>query len=186
MKRILSIMAMLLAFSFGVSGQNSNKQETKKMKTLVTYFSCTGTTENVAKQLAETVKGDLYRIQPEKPYTPADLDWTDKQSRSTLEMKDKSSRPAIANKVENMHEYDIVFVGFPIWWYTAPTIINTFMESYDFTGKTVIPFATSGGTGMRKTNADLKKAYPKVNWKEGKLLNDATKSSLSAWTKGIE
>ena len=157
-------------------------------KMLIAYFSASPSrrTATVAHKIADVIGADLYEIVPDVPYTQDDLNWNDSASRSSVEMRDPASRPAIAGALPDLAQYSVVFVGFPIWWYTAPTIINTFMESYDFTGKTVIPFATSGGTGMRKTNADLKKAYPKVNWKEGKLLNDATKSSLSAWTKGIE
>ena len=120
-------------------------------KILVAYFSATGTTADAAKRLADAVKGDLFEIRPAVPYTAADLDWTDKHSRSTLEMKDPASRPEVSSHVDNMDQYDTVFVGFPIWWYVAPTIINTFLDEYDFSGKTVIPFATSGGSGMGKT-----------------------------------
>ena len=154
------------------------------MKTLVAYFSASGVTKGVAKQLAEVTGADLHEIKPEIPYTDADLDWTDKQSRSTVEMKDKSSRPAITDKLANMQDYDVVYVGFPIWWYTAPTIINTFMEAYDFKDKTVIPFATSGGSSIKKACEDLKAAYPDVSWKEGKLLNRVSKEDLEAWVKG--
>jgi flavodoxin len=139
----------------------------------------------VAQQLAEVTGADLHEIKPEKPYTDADLDWQDKQSRSTIEMEDKSSRPAITEKLPNMQEYDVIYIGFPIWWYTCPTIINTFMESYDFKGKTVIPFATSGGSSIKKAFEDLKTAYPEVNWKEGKLLNRASKSEIEEWISGL-
>ena len=120
-------------------------------KKLVAYFSCSGVTKSVAQTLADAVGGDLYEITPAQPYTRADLNWMDQSSRSTVEMKDLNSRPAIAGKVENMADYDTVFVGFPIWWYVAPTIINTFLESYDFSGKTIVPFCTS---------ADCRKKIP--------------------------
>ena len=178
MKKILLAMAALLTISLSAYSQ-SNKKESKQMKVLVAYFSASGVTEGVAKQLAEVTGGDLHKIQPEKPYTDADLDWRDKQSRSSVEMQDKNSRPAITNKLANMQDYDMVYVGFPIWWYTCPTIINTFMESYDFKGKTGIPFATSGGSSIKKACEDLKAAYPDVNWKEGKLLNRASKQELN-------
>lgn len=116
-------------------------------KVLVAYFSCSGVTKKLAQTLAGVVKGDLYEITPAQPYTAADLNWQDKNSRSSVEMRDKSSRPAISGSVKDFAQYDTVFVGFPIWWYVAPTIINTFLESEDFSGKTVIPFATSGGSG---------------------------------------
>ena len=152
-------------------------------KVLVAYFSASGVTEGVAKQLAELTGGDLHKIQPEQPYTDADLDWRDKKSRSSVEMQDKNSRPAITNKLTNMQDYDVIYVGFPIWWYTCPTIINTFMEAYDFKGKTVIPFATSGGSNTKKACEDLKTTYPDVNWKEGKLLNNVSKKELEYWIK---
>lgn len=163
--------------------QKTEKQEVKKMKTLVAYFSASGVTKGVAAQLSEVTGGDLHEIKPEQPYTDADLDWRDKQSRSTLEMQDRKSRPAITGKLANMDDYDVVYVGFPIWWYTAPTIINTFMESYNFDGKTVIPFATSGGSGIKQACDDLKTAYPNVNWKEGRLLNRASRADLEKWVK---
>lgn len=118
---------------------------------LVAYFSASGTTAQTAKNLAEAVGADLYEIRPAVPYSRGDLDWTDKNSRSSVEMNNRSGRPALADTDANVAAYDVVFVGFPIWWYVAPTIVNTFLESYDFTGKTVVPFATSGGSGMGKS-----------------------------------
>lgn len=184
MKRVVIILAVLLTISF--SACSKNKQERNMEKVLVVYFSASGVTEEVARQLAEVTSGDLHKIQPEQPYTAADLDWTNKQSRSSLEMNDKNSRPSISDKVQNMEEYNVVYVGFPIWWYTAPTIINTFIESYDFKGKTVIPFATSGGSSIKKACQDLKAAYPNINWREGKLLNNASKKELEEWTKSMK
>ena len=127
-------------------------------KKLVAYFSASGVTAKLAKTLAAAIGADLFEILPEKPYSAADLDWTNKESRSTIEMNDKSFRPAVANRVENMAEYDAVYVGFPIWWYVAPTIINTFLEQHDLTGKTIVPFATSGGSGFSSNakEAELK------------------------------
>ena len=122
---------------------------------LVAYFSASGVTAKVAENLSEAIGADLYEIEPEVPYTKADLNWMDKNSRSTIEMSNPASRPAISGKRDNMDEYDIVFVGFPIWWYVAPTIINTFLENYDLTGKIIIPFATSGGSDMGKTTSCL-------------------------------
>ena len=183
MKITTIICTALMAFCLCACAQKQEKKEMKKV--LVAYFSASGVTEGVAKQLAEVTGGDLHKIQPEQPYTDADLDWRDKQSRSSVEMQDKNSRPAITNKLTNMQDYDKVYVGFPIWWYTCPTIINTFMESYDFKGKTVIPFATSGGSNIKKASEDLKAAYPDVNWKEGKLLNRASKKELESWVEGL-
>lgn len=154
--------------------------------TLVAYFSASGVTKRLASTLAKAVNGDLFEIVPEVPYTDADLNWMDKNSRSTLEMKDKSSRPAVASKVENMAEYGTVFVGFPIWWYTAPTIIKTFLEQYDLSGKTVIPFATSGGSGMGKTNKDLAPSCKGAVLKDGKrFAANASEAELSAWANSL-
>ena len=155
-------------------------------KVLVAYFSCSGVTKKLAQTLAGVVKGDLYEITPAQPYTAADLNWQDKNSRSSVEMRDKSSRPAISGSVKDFAQYDTVFVGFPIWWYVAPTIINTFLESYDFSGKTVIPFATSGGSGMGKTEAVLHALCPdSVNWKSGKMLNGYDRAQMEAWVKTL-
>lgn len=127
-------------------------------KKLVAFFSCTGTTKKVAENLAKAIESDLYEILPTKLYTNADLNWTDKTSRSSLEMNDKNSRPEIATKVSNMEDYDTIFIGFPIWWYVAPKIINTFLESYDFSGKKIIVFCTSGGSGLGNTVANLEQS----------------------------
>lgn len=140
-------------------------------RTLVAYFSATGTTKRAAQQLAKEKDADLFEIAPAVPYTAADLDWRDKGSRSTLEMKDKSSRPAIKGTCANMADYDTVWIGFPVWWYTAPTIINTFIEAHDLSGKTICVFATSGGSGVSGSANDLKKAYPQYKWGESRLLN---------------
>ena len=156
------------------------------MKVLVAYFSASGVTKGVAQQLAEVAGADLHEIKPEQPYTDADLDWRDKESRSSVEMKDKNSRPAITDKLENMADYDVVFVGFPIWWYTCPTIINTFMEAYDFKGKTVVPFATSGGSTIEKSCEDLKATYPDLTWKDGKLLNKPSKEDLEQFVETVK
>ena len=151
-------------------------------KALVAYFSATGNTAKLAKTLAQALSADLHEIQPAKPYTAADLNWQDKNSRSSVEMNDKAFRPAIANRVENMADYDTVFVGFPIWWYVAPTIINTFLEQYDLSGKKVIPFATSGSSGMGKTNAGLAPSCKGADLREGKRFKPAASADeLTAW-----
>lgn len=156
------------------------------MKTLVAYFSASGQTAKLAKILAGVTGGDLFEIAPETAYTAADLDWMDKKSRSTIEMKDPKSRPAIVGKVADMAQYDTVFVGFPIWWYQAPRIIETFLESYDFSGKTVIPFATSGGSGMGKTNEKLAPSCPGAKLLHGKVFNSySSKADLSAWVETL-
>ena len=141
-------------------------------KSLVAYFSASGLTGKVAEVLAKAAGADLHEIKPAVPYTSADLNWMDKKSRSSVEMADPSSRPEIANKVENMDQYDTVFVGFPIWWYVAPTIINTFLEQYDFSGKKIVLFATSGGSGFGKTASALKNSVSaSAQIVEGRLLN---------------
>lgn len=155
-------------------------------KVLVAYFSASGTTAKLAKNLALAIGADLYEIQPMTPYTSADLNWMDKKSRSSVEMSDKSFRPAIANRVESMEAYDKVFLAFPIWWYVAPTIVNTFLEQYDFAGKTIIPLATSGGSGMGNTNKELAPSCPGASLKEGEVFSANTdKNSLKAWAEVV-
>ena len=179
----MTILAVMLAFSLTACSQGSDKkndksttqttekQENKEMKTLIVYFSATGTTKAAAQKLAKEFNADLYEITPETPYTDADLDWRDKTSRSTIEMQDKTSRPAIAGRCENIADYDVVWIGFPVWWYTAPTIVNTFIEAHDLSGKTLNVFATSGGSGVEGSANDLKKAYPQYTWGESRLMN---------------
>ncbi|WP_418747202.1 flavodoxin [Frisingicoccus sp.] len=155
-------------------------------KILVAYFSASGVTEKAAKKLAEAAGADLFEIRPAVPYTSADLDWMDKKSRSSVEMNNPASRPAIEGKMEGMEQYDVVFVGFPIWWYVAPTIINTFLESYDFSGKTIVPFATSGGSGMGKTNERLAPSCPGATLLKGKMLNGPlTQEALKVWSQSV-
>ena len=154
---------------------------------LVAYFSVSGVTAKVAEKLSEAIGADLYAIEPEVPYTKADLDWMDKKSRSTIEMNNPASRPAIAGKRDNMNDYDTVFVGFPIWWYVAPTIINTFLESYDLTGKTIIPFATSGGSDMGKTNEKLLPSCKGAKLLDGKVFKASVSGAdLAKWAEGLE
>lgn len=195
MKQIALIIAAMTALCLSActsqsgegneSGKDAQTAQTEmKTKTLVAYFSASGVTEGVAKQMAEASGADLHQIKPEQPYSDADLDWRDEQSRSSLEMKDLKSRPAITDKLENMAAYDTVYIGFPIWWYTAPTIVNTFVEAYDLKGKTLIPFATSGGSTIDKACQDLKATYPDLNWQPGKLLNNPTKEDIDAFMGG--
>ena len=183
MKKALIILAAVLGFSLSACSQGNNKKETKattqttekqeekEMKTLIVYFSATGTTKAAAQELAKEFNADLYEITPEQPYTAADLDWRDKTSRSTIEMNDKTSRPAISGRCENIADYDVVWIGFPVWWYTAPTIVNTFIEAHDLNGKTLNVFATSGGSDVKGSYNDLKKAYPQYTWGEKRLMN---------------
>lgn len=157
-------------------------------KVLVTFFSASGVTKKVASKLASVLNADLHEIIPEKPYSKEDLDWTNDNSRSTIEMKkDKSIRPAIANKVENMAEYDTIYIGFPIWWYIAPTIINTFLEEYDLRGKKIIPFATSGGSDMGDTNKELKPSCKGSELLEGKRFPESvSESELKSWVNSLK
>lgn len=140
------------------------------MSKIVTYFSASGVTKKVAENIANILDCDIFEIVPETIYTPEDLDWTNKKSRSTIEMNDKSFRPPIKETID-LTDYDTIIIGFPVWWYTAPTIINTFIESSDMTNKTVIPFCTSGGSGISGCENDLKNTYHDIDWKPGKKLN---------------
>ena len=149
-------------------------------KTLVVYFSASGVTARAAKEVAAAVGADLYEIRPEQPYTAADLDWMDKRSRSTIEMNDPGCRPAIAEPVEQMEQYDTVFVGFPVWWYVEPRIVDTFLESYDFSGKTLIPFVTCSGSGIGKAAKSLQEHCPDAVWKKGQLLNGSGAAEWAA------
>ena len=153
---------------------------------LVAYFSATGTTKKLAEKIAAAVGGDLYEIRPEIPYTSADLDWTDPKSRSSVEMKDKAFRPAMIQGLPEVDGVKTLITVFPIWWYVAPTIINTFLEQYDWTGKTIIPAATSGGSGMGNTNAELRPSCPGAVLKEGKRFSaNVSESELKNWFEGI-
>ncbi|MDO4733318.1 MAG: flavodoxin [Bacillota bacterium] len=152
-------------------------------KALVAYFSCSGVTKSLAERLAATAKADIFEIRPSQPYSQEDLDWRDPQSRSSLEMKDPYCRPVLATHCERIAEYDYIFVGFPIWWYVAPRIIDAFLESHDLSGKTIIPFATSGGSGLGESENILHKLCPEtVSWRPAKLLpGSASPAALSAW-----
>ena len=189
-KRFLLTLAALAIVIAGC-GQNKKTEanqkteEETKMKTLVAYFSATGTTKALAEKIASQLNADLYEIKPEVPYTAADLDWRDKTSRSTIEMQDKNSRPAMIKDLENAESYTTIYIGFPVWWYTAPTIINTFLESYDFSGKNVVFFATSGGSTIDKANAEFRTAYPTLKWKDGKVLNNASAEQIKSWIASL-
>ena len=167
----LTFIVVACCLLFGACAQNQSKQSNNMKKTLVVYFSATGTTKAAAQKLAKEHSADLYEITPKQPYTAADLDWRDKTSRSTLEMNDKTSRPAIMGHCENIAEYDVVWIGFPVWWYTAPTIVNTFIEAHDLSGKTLNVFATSGGSDVKGSYNDLKKTYPQYTWDSSRLMN---------------
>ena len=156
------------------------------MKTLVAYFYASGVTAKAAQLLAQAADADLFEIVPETPYTKADLNWLNPKSRSTLEMKDRACRPAIASAVAEIAQYDRVFVGFPVWWYREPSIIDTFLEGYDFSGKTLIPFCTSGGSGLGKTADNFRALAPAAKVLEGKrLTRKDTEESLRAWAASL-
>jgi len=188
-KLFLAFVAFSLSVSINAcdSNKTSQKSERNKMsKTLVAYFSTTGNTAKLAETLASAVGSDLHEIQPKQPYTSADLDWTDNKSRCFIEMHDKSFRPEILGKVDNMQQYDTIYIGFPIWWAVAPTIVNTFLEQYNLEGKTIIPFATSGSSGMEKVNADLQNSCKGAILKDGKRFSpNASAQELNKWAESF-
>ncbi len=164
----------------------SKDDSSDTVEILVAYFSATNTTEGVAKNIAESLNADLYEITPETPYTSEDLNYNDDKSRSTIEMNDPDSRPAISGSVENMEQYDIVFIGYPIWWGEAPRILCTFVESYDFSDKTVVPFCTSGGSGVGSSASNLEKLTSGAEWLSGTRLNgSSSKDSVAEWINGL-
>ena len=154
-------------------------------KRLVAYFSASGNTKKVAESVAQAAGADLYEIRPKTPYTKADLNWMDKKSRSSVEMADKSIRPELADQDAHAEEYDQILIGFPVWWYVAPTIINTFLESYDLNGKQIILFATSGGSAFGNTVKELQPSAPGAQIQEGKILNNASAQSIAAWVQSL-
>ena len=195
---VMLVVALLAAVLFAQGKSETKKQPENAQKTavqqneggkkmpkkLVAYFSASGTTARVAKELAEAAKADLYEIRPETKYTSNDLDWRDKSSRSSVEMADKKSRPTLADKNAKIADYDVIFIGFPIWWYVAPHIINTFLENYDFSGKKVVVFATSGGSGFGNTVKELQPSAPKATIIEGKMMNGRQdKAELAKWAE---
>ena len=157
------------------------------MNPLVAYFSATGTTAKAAKALANAVGAQLYEIRPAVPYTSADLNWTDKGSRSSVEMRDKGSRPALRDTDAPVSGHDVIFLGFPVWWYVVPTLLNTFLEAYDFTGKTIVLFATSGGSGLGQSAAGLRPSAPGARIVDGRMLNGKLdEAELRAWAEGLK
>lgn len=174
------ILFLLIAIAMSV---NVFSQE--KGNVLIAYFSATGTTASAAEKLASATGGTLFRITPAQPYTSADLDWNNKQSRSSVEMADPKARPALKGKVDNLAAYDVVFLGYPIWWGVAPCIINTFIESHDLKGKKLVPFATSGGSSISESVSALRKTYSNLDWKDGKLLNGASQKTVADWVNSL-
>ena len=166
--------------------ENTDNQDVQDHKVLVAYFSATGTTKGVAEHIANGLNADIYEIVPEDPYTDADLNYNDNNSRTTIEMNDPNARPAISGSVENMAQYDIIFVGYPIWWGEAPRIVSTFMESYDFSGKTIVPFCTSGGSGIGSSASNLERLTSGATWLDGRRLNGSdSQDTVMEWVNGL-
>ncbi len=184
MKKILLALGFILFVSLLIITCNTKTEEASmtEKKVLVAYFSATGTTKKLAENLAKATSADLFEITPERPYTDADLDWQNSKSRSSLEMQDRNFRPAISSKINNIDEYEVIFVGFPVWWYREPSIIDTFMEAYDFTGKVIIPFATSGGSPIGDSGENLQALAPKAKVFHGKCFSaNASEEELKRW-----
>ena len=175
------LLAVLCVLAASACSQNKSQNIMEKKKVLVVYFSATGTTRQVAKQIAKIADADICEIIPTKPYSSADLDWTNKQSRSSVEMNNLKARPAIKPFSVDMSKYDFVFLGYPIWWDLAPRAVNTFIETTNLAGKTVIPFATSGGSSIGNSVAVLKQSYPNIKWQSGKLLNRVSEKEIETW-----
>lgn len=181
MNRILLVIMAAVGISLTACARKTESKGMDGAKILVAYFSATGTTESAAEKIAEATGGQLCEIVPEKEYTSADLNWHDDRSRSSVEMSDPKSRPAIGEVSVDVAVYDIIFIGYPIWWDQAPRIVNTFIESHNWEGKTIIPFATSGGSGISNSVDVLRNTYPKLNIQDGKLLNGASSASIRSW-----
>lgn len=166
--------------------KTQGETDVQSSRILVAYFSATNTTKGVAEHIANGLGADLYEIVPEEPYTDADLDYNDNNSRSTIEMNDPDARPAISGSVENMEQYDIVFIGYPIWWGEAPRIVSTFAESYDFSGKTIVPFCTSGGSGIGSSATNLEQLTNGAEWRDGQRLNGSdSQETVMEWVNGL-
>lgn len=167
--------------------ENTDNQDAQEHKILVAYFSATGTTKGVAEHIANGLNADIYEIVSEEAYTDADLDYNDNNSRTTIEMNDPDARPAISGSVENMEQYDIIFVGYPIWWGEAPRIVSTFMESYDFSGKTIVPFCTSGGSGIGSSASNLERLTSGATWLDGRRLNGSdSQDTVMEWVNSLD
>ena len=187
MNKIILTLAAVMTMSFAACAQNNKREknmQTEK-KPLVVYFSATGTTARAARMIADVTGGTLCEIIPQQTYTSDDLDWNDKKSRSSVEMNNPDARPAVKDTKIDFAAYDVIFIGYPIWWNQAPRIINTFIESHDLKGKTLVPFATSGGSGINNSTEELKKTYPDLEWQKGKLLNGANCDVIRAWVSDL-
>ena len=186
MNKIILALAAIMTMGFAACAQNKGEKNMQtENKPLVVYFSATGTTAKAARAIADVTGGTLYEIVPQQAYTSDDLDWNDKQSRSSVEMNNPQARPALKDTKADVASHYVIFIGYPIWWDQAPRIINTFIESYDLKGKTLVPFATSGGSGIGNSVKELRKAYPDLEWQEGKLLNRSNRNAIQNWISNI-
>lgn len=186
MNKIILTLAAVMIMSLAACAQNKGEKNMQtENKPLVVYFSATGTTAKVARMIADITDGTLYEIVPQQVYTPDDLDWNDRKSRSSVEMNNPQARPALKDMKLDVAAYDVIFIGYPIWWNQAPRIINSFIESHDLKGKTLVPFATSGGSGITGSVKELKRAYPDLKWQDGKLLNGASRNTVQNWVNNM-
>ena len=184
MKKIFVFFILALSFTFTVCAQNSG---TDTRKILVVYFSCTGTTETIAGHIAAATGGQRYKIEPEIPYTSADLNYSNNNCRANKEQNNPSARPGIKGNAANMEQYDIIFLGYPIWWGQAPKIIYTFLERYDFSGKTIVPFCTSGSSGIGSSDTNLRARASSAHWISGRRFSGgASKTEVSRWVESLE
>lgn len=189
MKKIMAIVMAAGLFLVNACAAKNNEKPTETQKessVLVAYFSAQGHTKSLAEKIAKVTGGDLFEIVPEQPYTEEDLDGWNESARGTRESKDRSTRPKVKSRVENFEKYDTIYLGFPIWWYTAPTIVNTFLDSYDTAGKVIIPFATSGGSEIGETEKDLRVSAPKAVFKPGKVMNNYSVEDVAGWIKSVK
>ena len=186
MNKIILTLAAVMTMSLAACAQNKgeNNMQTDN-KTLVVYFSATETTTKAARTIADITSGILYEIVPQQAYNSDDLDWNDRQSRSSVEMNNPQARPALKGTKADVAAYDVIFIGYPIWWNQAPRIVNTFIESHNLKGKTLVPFATSGGSGITGSVKELRKSYPDLKWQEGKLLNGANRNDIQNWVGDV-
>ena len=185
-KRLFTWLAVAgIGLALHAQNREQDMKQSDQPKALVAYFSATGNTARAARQVAAVTGADLYEIRPEQPYTDKDLDWHNAHSRSSVEMNDPKARPALQSPKADAGRYDVIFIGYPIWWDLAPRVINTFIESHDLKGKTVVPFATSGSSPIANSAAALKKEYPDLNWKAGKLLNRAGEKTVREWVESL-
>ena len=186
MNKIILTLAAVMTMSLAACAQDKGEKNMQtENKPLVVYFSATGTTAKAARTIAEVTGGTLYEIVPQQAYSSDDLDWNDRRSRSSVEMNDPQARPALKDTKPDVATYDVIFIGYPVWWDQAPRIINTFIESHDLNGKTLVPFATSGGSGITGSIRELKRAYPELEWQDGRLLNGASRNTVQNWVNDV-